>query len=64
MFLFRVIRHTGRSHSTIILIFTTIVSSLLTIHLYQKDKQRQEVFQPIPTEQSKNLPLLVTETGD
>jgi hypothetical protein len=65
MFVIRGIRHTTRLHLTKILIITTIVSLLLTLHLYQKDKQYQEVIQPISsTEQSKTLPYVVTETGN
>jgi AAA15 family ATPase/GTPase len=49
MFSFRGIRHHGRSYSIIILIFTTISSSFLTIRLYHRDKQRQESIQYIPS---------------
>jgi len=47
MFPFRGIRHIGRSYSTTVLLLTTIITSLLTLHLYRKDKQRQETIEHI-----------------
>ena len=43
MFLLRRLRDTGRSQSTIVLIFTTIISLLLSLHLYRKDRQRNAI---------------------
>jgi hypothetical protein len=64
MFSLRGIRHSGRSYSTLILIFTTISTTLLTLHLYRKDKQRQESIELIPSlviEQSRTLSNSITE---
>jgi hypothetical protein len=65
MFSFRGIRHSGRSYSTTILLFTTITTSLLTLHLYRKDKQRQNTIQYIPSsviEQPSSITKIIEKT--
>jgi hypothetical protein len=63
MFLLKVIRHGGRSYSSVILIFITISSFVLTLYLYHKDKYQGESNQNIPITivvQPRTLPSITT----
>jgi hypothetical protein len=60
MFFFREMRQYGRSYSAMILILITISSSLVTLHLYRKDKYRQELIENIPLSIIAQSQTLVT----
>ncbi|CAF3342877.1 unnamed protein product [Rotaria socialis] len=66
MFYFRGMRHGVRSYSTFILIFTTIASTSLALHLYRKNSYRKELTQNISSAavvQPKILATSITATA-
>ncbi|CAM4987208.1 unnamed protein product, partial [Rotaria socialis] len=59
-------RHGVRSYSTFILIFTTIASTSLALHLYRKNSYRKELTQNISSAavvQPKILATSITATA-
>jgi hypothetical protein len=47
MFFFRIIRHSARSYSTILLILFAIASAFLTLYFYRKAAYQQALIQNI-----------------